>query len=85
MIHHGDEQIEQHHDVDDGIGPKHQHTPEASEDLNSIQVETIQVDKAKDGPEQRLCCFEEAEEEGEVKEELEQKIEISTNHSKVIY
>lgn len=87
MIHHGDEQIKQHHDVDDGICSKHQHAPEACKDLDTVQVEAVQVYQPKDGPEQRLCCLEEAEEKGEgsKREELGQNIKISTNHSKVIY
>lgn len=60
MIHHGDEQIQEHHNVYDRIAPKHQHSPEASENLYAVQLEAVQVDESENGPEQRLCCLPEA-------------------------
>lgn len=54
MIHHGYEQIEQDYNVYHRIGSKHQHAPEAGEDLNAIQLEAVQVDQAKDSPEEGL-------------------------------
>lgn len=51
MIHHGDEQIQQDHDIDHRVGAEHEHAPEASKDFNSVQLETVQVDQTKNGPE----------------------------------
>lgn len=54
MVHHGDEQIEQHNDVDNGVRTEHEHSPEPCEYLDSVQFKTIQVHQAEHGPEQRL-------------------------------
>ena len=54
MVHHGDEQVEEDDDVDDGEGAEHEETGEASELLDAGQLEVVQVDQAEDGPKQRL-------------------------------
>lgn len=54
MIHHGDEQVEQHDDVDDGVRAEHEHAPEAREDLDAVQLERVQVHQPEGRPEQRL-------------------------------
>lgn len=58
VIHHGYEQVEQHDDVDDGVGAEHQHAPEAREDLDAVQLERVQVHQPERRPEQRLHCLE---------------------------
>jgi hypothetical protein len=60
MIHHRDEQVQQHHDIDDRIAAEHQHAPESSENLDSIQFEAVQVHESEHGPEKRLYRFPEA-------------------------
>ena len=55
MIHHRDQEIEKHDDVDDGEAPKHDEAPEPCELLDPRQLEVIQVYQAKWRPEQRLC------------------------------
>ena len=61
MIHHRDEQIEQHNDVDDGEAPKHDEAPEPGELLDPCELEVVQVYEAECRPEQGLRCFPEAE------------------------
>lgn len=41
MIHHRDEQIQQHHNVYHGVAAEHQHAPKARKNFYSIQLETI--------------------------------------------
>jgi len=43
MIHHGNEQVEQHHNIDNRVGAKHQHAPESCKDLNAIQLKAVQI------------------------------------------
>ena len=57
MVHHGDEEIEQDDDVDDGEGAEHDEAPEPRELLDPGQLEVVQVDQAKGGPKQGLTCF----------------------------
>jgi len=57
MIHHGNEQVEQHHNIDNRVGAKHQHAPESGEDLNAIQLKAVQIYQAKDSPEKGLSCL----------------------------
>ena len=57
MVHHGDEEIEQDDDVDDGEGAEHDEAPEPRELLDPGQLEVVQVDQAKGGPKKGLTCF----------------------------
>ena len=57
VVHHGDEEIEQDDDVDDGEGAEHDEAPEPCELLDPGQLEVVQVDQAKGGPKQGLTCF----------------------------
>ena len=61
MIHHRDEQIEQHNDVDDGEAPKHDEAPEPGELLDPCELEVVQVYQAERRPEKGLCGLPEAE------------------------
>ena len=61
MIHHRDEQIEQHNDVDDGEAPKHNEAPEPGELLDPRELEVVQVYQAERRPEKGLCGLPEAE------------------------
>ena len=61
MIHHRDEQIEQHNDVDDGEAPKHDEAPEPGELLDPRELEVVQVYQAERRPEKGLCGLPEAE------------------------
>lgn len=60
MIHHGDEQVQQHDNIDDRVRAKHQHSPEPRKDLDAVQIEAVQVDQSENGPEQSLGCLEQA-------------------------
>lgn len=60
MVHHGDEQVEQHDDVDDCVGAEHEHAPEPREDLDPLQLERVQVHQSERRPEQRLHRLEQA-------------------------
>ena len=62
MIHHGDEKIEEHDDVDDGEAAEHGHAPEPGELLDSRQFEVIQVNQTKACPEQSLRRLPQADE-----------------------
>ena len=57
VVHHGDEEIEQDDDVDDGEGAEHDEAPEPCELLDPGQLEVVQVDQAKGGPKKGLTCF----------------------------
>jgi len=52
--HHGYEHVEQHNNVDDGVGAKHEQRPEAGEALDTRQLESHQVHETESRPEQRL-------------------------------
>ncbi len=54
VVHHGDEEVEEDDDVDDGEGAEHEEAGEARELLDAGQLEVVQVDQAEDGPEQGL-------------------------------
>ena len=41
MIHHGDQEIEKHDDVDDGEAPKHDQAPEPRELLDSSKLKVV--------------------------------------------
>lgn len=41
MIHHGDEKIQQHNNIYDGVTAEHQHSPEARKYFYSIELKTI--------------------------------------------
>ena len=57
VVHHGDEQIEQDNDVDDGEGAKHDEAPEPGELLDPGELKVVQVNQAKGRPEQGLACL----------------------------
>ena len=57
MIHHCDQEIEKHDDVDDGEASKHDQAPEPGELLDPRQLKVVQVYEAKWRPEQCLCCL----------------------------
>ena len=57
MVHHGDEQVEQDDDVDDGERAEHDQAPEPRELLDPGELKVVQVDQAEGGPEQSLACF----------------------------
>ena len=61
MVHHRDEQVEQHDDVDDGEAPKHDEAPEPGELLDPRELEVVQVYQAERRPEKGLCGLPEAE------------------------
>ena len=51
VVHHGDQQVQQHDDVDDGEGAEHDEAPEPGELLDAGQLEVVEVDEAEGGPE----------------------------------
>ena len=57
MIHHGDQEIEKHDDVDDGEAAEHDESPEPRELLDSFQFEVVQIYQTEGCPEQSLSCF----------------------------
>ena len=61
VVHHGDEEVEQDDDVDDGEGAEHDEAPEPRELLDARQLKVVEVDEAKRGPKQGLTCFPETE------------------------
>ena len=50
MVHHGDEEVEQNDDVDDGEGAEHEEAGETGELLDAGQLEVVQIDEAENGP-----------------------------------
>ena len=54
MIHHGDQKVQEHDNIDDRVRPEHQHSPEPGEALDASQLEVVQIDESKHSPEQRL-------------------------------
>ena len=62
MIHHGDQEIEKHDDVDQWEAAEHDETPEPSEFLDSCQLKVVQIYQTKGGPEQSLRCLPQTEE-----------------------
>ena len=54
MVHHRDQEVEQHDDVDDGEAPEHDETPEPCELLDPSQLEVVQVDETEGCPEEGL-------------------------------
>ena len=61
MIHHGNQQVEQHNDVDQREASEHDEAPEPSELLDPGQLEVVQVYQAERRPEQGLWRLPEAE------------------------
>ena len=57
VIHHGDQEIEEDDDVDDGEAAEHDQTPEPGELLDACQLKVVQIYQTKGGPEQSLCCL----------------------------
>jgi hypothetical protein len=54
VIHHGDEQVQQHDNVDDAVAAEHEHAPEAREYLDAVQLEALEIDETERRPEERL-------------------------------
>jgi hypothetical protein len=61
VVHHGDQQVQQHHDVDHRVRAEHQHAPEAGEALDAGQLKVVQVHQAENGPEECLRRLEQTE------------------------
>jgi hypothetical protein len=51
MIHHGDQKVEKHDNIDDGVSPEHQHPPEPGKALYASQLKVVQIDESKHSPE----------------------------------
>lgn len=60
MVHHGNQQIQQHDDVDDSVRAEHEHAPEAREDLDAVQLEGVKVHQSECCPEESLHRLEQA-------------------------
>lgn len=54
VVHHSDEHIEEHHQGDDIVSPKHGGTNKLSKMVVWIHVSDIEVDQTKNRPEKRL-------------------------------
>ena len=54
MIHHGDEEIKKHDDVDDREASEHDETPEPCELLDSTKLKVVQVYQTESRPKQCL-------------------------------
>ncbi len=54
MIHHGNQQVEQHYDVDQREASEHDEAPKPCELLDPRQLEVVQVYQAERRPEQGL-------------------------------
>ena len=54
VVHHGDEQVEEDDDVDEGVASEHEEAEEPRELLDAGQLEVLEVDEAEHSPEQRL-------------------------------
>ena len=67
MIHHRDQEIEKHDDVDDGEAPEHDEAPEPGELLDTRQLKVVQVYQTKWRPEKRLCRLPQATQHKHVK------------------
>ena len=61
MIHHGNQQVEQHNDVDQREASEHDEAPESGKLLDPCQLEVVQVYQAERRPEKGLCGLPEAE------------------------
>ena len=61
MIHHCDQKIEKHDDVDQWEAAEHDETPKPSELLDSTQLKVVQIYQTKGGPEQSLRCLPQTE------------------------
>ena len=57
VVHHGDKQVEQDDDVDDGERAEHDQAPEPRELLDPGELKVVQVDQTEGGPEKGLACF----------------------------
>jgi hypothetical protein len=57
MVHHGDQQVEQDDDVDDGERSEHQQAGEPGELFDAGQLEVVQVDQTENRPKKSLRCF----------------------------
>ena len=54
MIHHSNEQVEQDNDVDHGKRSEHEQSEKPGEFFDARQLEIVQVNQAKNSPEQGL-------------------------------
>ena len=61
VIHHGDQEIEKHDDVDNREASKHDQSPEPGELLDACQLKVVQIYQTKGGPEQSLRCLPQTE------------------------
>ena len=60
VVHHGDEEVEEHDNVDDGEGAEHDEAPEPCELLDAGQLKVVQIYQAEGRPEQSLTGFPQA-------------------------
>lgn len=58
--HHGNQQVEKHDDVDDGVRAEHKHGPEPREGAQTHQLEGVQFNETKRSPKQGLGGLEQA-------------------------
>lgn len=58
--HHGDQQVEEHNDVDHGVRAEHEHGPEPREGAQTHQLEGVQFNETERGPKQGLGGLEQA-------------------------
>lgn len=57
VVHHGYEHVEEHHEWDNVVSPKHRGTDKLCKLMVCIHVGHVQTDQAKDWPEERLKSF----------------------------
>lgn len=62
VVHHGNQHVEQNHQRDDVVRPKHRGANELGELVTGLHVGDVQVQQAKDRPEQRLQRLKQPEE-----------------------
>ena len=60
VVHHGNEEVEKHDNVDDGEGAKHDEAPEPRELLDPGQLKVVEIYQAEGRPEQSLTGFPQA-------------------------
>ena len=60
MVHHGNEEVEERNNVDDGEGAKHDEAPEPRELLDPGQLKVVEIYQAEGRPEQSLTGFPQA-------------------------
>ena len=57
MVHHGNQEIEQDNDVNEGETAEHDETPKPCKLFDTTQLKVVQVYKSKCCPKQCLACF----------------------------